>query len=140
MLRREEDVGTAITTEHDEYNRTCSLLLHSPVIANDSRRLEDRLTTRQAPGFTPREVDIQPTPRYLRVIPSRDNMRPRSQNQVKMIGENRHRENSTSIPKLKQGSPNLSTTTLPNKGLLTPRKVLCPCAFTVPSLCRLPMN
>ena len=31
-LRREDDAGTAITTERDEYNRTCSLVLHRPVI------------------------------------------------------------------------------------------------------------
>ncbi len=35
-LRREDAAKTAITTERDEYNRTCSLLLHRPVIPNDS--------------------------------------------------------------------------------------------------------
>ena len=29
-LRREDDAGTAITTERDEYNSTCSLVLHRP--------------------------------------------------------------------------------------------------------------
>jgi len=36
-LRREDDAGTAITTERDEYNRTCSLLLYRPVIPTVSR-------------------------------------------------------------------------------------------------------
>ncbi len=44
-LRREVDAGTAITTERDEYNMTCSLLLHRPAIANDSRL---KLAKRQA--------------------------------------------------------------------------------------------